>query len=162
VRGLRINCSTYKSSYQNLTVARVRPASNLGTPMRKAFTFRAGDGGHSRLFSASLRRTHDIAGDADDAVLLAEQVEGLDGLFGEADNSARRKHRDTRAEPESQVTPSSRRLSSRFIAKPRQQVKPVQPARDGRVRHRLPISISPSSKISRRSAVTAGPEREPS
>jgi hypothetical protein len=41
---------------------------------------------------ARLRRARNIAGDADDAVLLAEQVQRLDGLFGEADNSAGRKH----------------------------------------------------------------------
>ena len=29
---------------------------------------------HPRLLAASLRRAHDIAGDADDAVLLAKQV----------------------------------------------------------------------------------------
>jgi hypothetical protein len=32
-----------------------------------------------RLLAASLRRAHNIAGDPDDAVLLAEQVQRLDG-----------------------------------------------------------------------------------
>jgi len=42
---------------------------------------------HARLLATSLWRAHDVTGDADDAVLLAEQVERLDRLFGEADNS---------------------------------------------------------------------------
>jgi hypothetical protein len=40
------------------------------------------EGAHAWLLAASLWGTHDIAGDADDAVLLAEQIERLDGLFG--------------------------------------------------------------------------------
>jgi hypothetical protein len=35
---------------------------------------------------------HDVTGDADDAVLLAERVQRFDGLFSQADYSARRKH----------------------------------------------------------------------
>ena len=50
------------------------------------------EGAHARFLPASLRRAHNIAGDANDAVLLAQQVQRLDGLFREADNSARRKH----------------------------------------------------------------------
>ena len=46
------------------------------------------------------RRRTKIAGDADDAVLLAQQIRRLDSLFGEADNSARR---------EPSPTPSARR-----------------------------------------------------
>jgi hypothetical protein len=53
---------------------------------------RIGEADHSGLLAASLRRPHNIPGDPDDAVLLAEQLERLDGLFGEADNSARREH----------------------------------------------------------------------
>ena len=52
---------------------------------------------YARLFAASLRRTHGIARDADDAVLLAEEVQRLDGLFGEADNSAWGEHESPRA-----------------------------------------------------------------
>src|SRR5215469_8354462 len=51
---------------------------------------------HAGLLAASLWRAHDVAGDADDAVLLPEEVQRLDGFFGEADNSARRKHQNTR------------------------------------------------------------------
>jgi hypothetical protein len=49
-------------------------------------------GAHAWLFAASLWWTHDIAGDPYDAILLAEQVQRLDGLFSEADNSAWREH----------------------------------------------------------------------
>jgi hypothetical protein len=35
---------------------------------------------------SKLGRTHAITGDADDAVLLAEQIEGFDGFLGEADD----------------------------------------------------------------------------
>jgi len=48
--------------------------------------------GFSRRASA-----HDIAGNPDDAVLLAEQVERLDGFFGEADNSTRQTSRPLKA-----------------------------------------------------------------
>ena len=49
---------------------------------------RGDEGGNPRLLAADLRRPHRIAGDADDAVLLAEQVQRLDGLFGEANDPA--------------------------------------------------------------------------
>ena len=48
------------------------------------------EGRYPRLLAAHLRRPHRIAGDADDAVLLAEQIERLHGLFGEADDPAGR------------------------------------------------------------------------
>ena len=51
---------------------------------------RGDEGRHPRLLAAHLRRPHRIAGDADDAVLLAEQIQRLDGLFGEADDPAGR------------------------------------------------------------------------
>ena len=38
---------------------------------------------------ARLRRTHGVAGDADDTIALAEQIERLGGLFGQADDSVR-------------------------------------------------------------------------
>ena len=49
---------------------------------------RGDEGGNPRLLAADLRRPHRIAGDADDAVLLAEQIQRLDGLFGEANDPA--------------------------------------------------------------------------
>jgi hypothetical protein len=49
---------------------------------------RGDEGGNPRLLAADLRRPHRIAGDADDAVLLAEQVQRFDGLFGEANDPA--------------------------------------------------------------------------
>jgi hypothetical protein len=48
---------------------------------------RRGEGAHPWLLTASMRRADDIAGDADDAILLAEQIQGVNSLFGEADNS---------------------------------------------------------------------------
>jgi hypothetical protein len=39
------------------------------------------EGAHPRFLTASPRRAHEIAGDADDAVLLAEQIQRLDGFF---------------------------------------------------------------------------------
>ena len=47
---------------------------------------------HAWLFAASVWWAHDIPRDTDNSVLLAEQVQRLDGFFGEADNSARREH----------------------------------------------------------------------
>jgi hypothetical protein len=52
--------------------------------------------GSARLLLPRLRRPHRVAGDADDAVLLAEEVEGLGGLFGQTDDALRRKHRSSR------------------------------------------------------------------
>src|ERR1700751_2728948 len=49
------------------------------------------EGAHARLLAAGLRWAHDVTGDADNAVLLAEQIQGSGGLFREADHSARRK-----------------------------------------------------------------------
>src|SRR5215469_16725384 len=53
---------------------------------------RGRESAYPRLLVASQRRAHHVARDADDAVLLAEQVERLDRLFGEADKSARGEH----------------------------------------------------------------------
>jgi len=64
------------------------------------FDIRRGESADARLLTASLRWAHDIAGDADDALLLADQVQRLDGLFGKADDSGRRK-------PSTPHTPSS-------------------------------------------------------
>src|SRR5690606_8298213 len=44
------------------------------------------EGRDARLFLAHPRRADGITRDADDAVLLAEEVEGLYGLLGEADD----------------------------------------------------------------------------
>jgi hypothetical protein len=52
----------------------------------------ADEGRHPRLLPPDLRRTHRIARDADDTVLLAQQVERLHGFLGEADDAAGRKH----------------------------------------------------------------------
>ncbi len=46
--------------------------------------------GYPRFLAAHPRRPHRITGDADDAILLAEQIQRLDGFFGETDNSAGR------------------------------------------------------------------------
>src|SRR6202022_2285458 len=45
---------------------------------------------YPRLLAPDLRRPHRVAGDADDPVLLAEQVQGLHGLFGETHDPAGR------------------------------------------------------------------------
>ena len=46
--------------------------------------------GHPGLFAADPWRSHRIAGDADDAILLTEQIQRLDGLFGETYDPAGR------------------------------------------------------------------------
>ncbi len=51
------------------------------------------EGGDARLLLAHPRRPHRIARDADDAALLAEKIERLDGLLGQADDAFGRKHR---------------------------------------------------------------------
>ena len=47
-------------------------------------------GGHARLFAPGLLRAHHKTRNADDAMLFAEQVKRLDGLFGQADDPLRR------------------------------------------------------------------------
>ena len=50
------------------------------------------EGGDTRLFLAHARRAHGVAGDADDAGVLAEEIERLDGFLGQADDSRGREH----------------------------------------------------------------------
>jgi hypothetical protein len=51
---------------------------------------RRDEGRYPRLLAPHLRRPHRLAGNTDDAVLFAKQIQRLDGLFGEADNPAGR------------------------------------------------------------------------
>ena len=60
----------------------------IGLERQNLRNVRGDEGGNPRLLAADLRRPHRIAGDADDAVLLAEQIQRLDGLFGQADDPA--------------------------------------------------------------------------
>ena len=46
-----------------------------------------GEGRDARLFAPHTRRPHRIAGDADNAVVLAEEIERLHGFFGQTDDS---------------------------------------------------------------------------
>ena len=62
----------------------------IGLERQNLRNVRGNEGGNPRLLAADLRRPHRIAGDADDAVLLAEQIQRLDGLFGEANDPAGR------------------------------------------------------------------------
>ena len=50
------------------------------------------EGRDPRLLLAHPRRPHRIARYADDAALLAEEIERLHGLFGEADDALGREH----------------------------------------------------------------------
>jgi hypothetical protein len=54
----------------------------IGLKRENLRNVRGDEGGNPRLLAADLRRPYRIAGDADDTVLLAEQVQRLDGLFG--------------------------------------------------------------------------------
>src|SRR4029077_16645455 len=60
----------------------------IGLERQNLRNVRGYEGGNPWLLAADLRRPHRIAGDPDDAVLLAEQIQGLDGLFGEANDPA--------------------------------------------------------------------------
>jgi hypothetical protein len=53
---------------------------------------RRGECDHLGFLPPCLGRADGIAADADDAVLLAEQVERLDGLLGETDDALRNGH----------------------------------------------------------------------
>ena len=50
------------------------------------------EGGDARLLLAHLRRAHRIAGHPDDAPLLAQEIKGFHGLFGETDDALGREH----------------------------------------------------------------------
>ena len=60
----------------------------IGLERENFWNVRGDEGGDPRFLAADLRRPHRIAGDADDTVLLAEQIQRLDGLFGEANDPA--------------------------------------------------------------------------
>ncbi len=62
----------------------------IGLERQDLWNVRGDEGRYPRFLAADLRRTHRIAGDADDAVLLAEQIQRLHGLFGQADDPAGR------------------------------------------------------------------------
>ena len=47
----------------------------------------------ARLLAPHLRRPHRVARHADNAMLLAEEIQRLDGFFGQADDAGGRKHR---------------------------------------------------------------------
>jgi hypothetical protein len=49
----------------------------------------AGEGGHPRLLAPGARRTDGESGDTDDAPLLAEEIERLGRLLGEAHDPLR-------------------------------------------------------------------------
>jgi len=86
-----------KSEYGD--AARDELAHDIGLKVRKSedqigldrhdfFEFRGDEGGDFR-FPARLGWTRGVTGDADDAVLLAQQVEGLSGFLGETGDAAR-------------------------------------------------------------------------
>src|SRR5260370_36270696 len=50
------------------------------------------EGGAPPLFPAHPRRTHRVTRYADDAGVLAEEIERLHGLFGQANDALGRKH----------------------------------------------------------------------
>src|SRR5689334_13558349 len=54
-----------------------------------------GERRHSWLLASRSWRANDIAGDADDAGFLTEEIKGLDGLLGKANDPLRRKHPST-------------------------------------------------------------------
>ncbi len=58
-----------------------------------------GEGRDASFVAAGFGRSHAIARDADDAILFAEQVQGLDGFFGQADDALRWKQLPTFALP---------------------------------------------------------------
>src|SRR6185437_2147395 len=71
----------------------VREGENEVGFEREDFVEVGGDeGGDPRLFPAHPRRPHRIAGDADNARFLAEEIKRLNGLFGEADDALGWKH----------------------------------------------------------------------
>jgi hypothetical protein len=65
-----------------------------------------------RFLASDPRRAHRVAGDADDAILLAQQIQCLDGLLGETDDPAGRElaHGERYEENTPSVTPASKLL----------------------------------------------------
>ena len=67
-------------------------STRSGSSARIFGTSARDEGRHPRLLAPHPRRPHRIARHADDAALLAEQIERLHGLFGQADDSLGREH----------------------------------------------------------------------
>ena len=63
------------------------PEHEVGSQRHDPVDLRAGECGHPRLFLARARRPHGESRDADDARVLAEQIERLGGLFGETNDA---------------------------------------------------------------------------
>src|SRR5438309_7996730 len=72
-----------------MPACRSEKASTRSGSSARIFGMSAETKADTRGFSR-LRRTDGIAGDADDAVLLAEQIERFDRLLGQADDAAGR------------------------------------------------------------------------
>ena len=51
-----------------------RSENEVGLQRQDLVDIRRGEGTHARIFTGSLRRADDIAGDPDNAILLADQI----------------------------------------------------------------------------------------
>ena len=83
---------------------------------------RRDEGRHPRLLTPHLRRADGIAGDADDAVLLAEQIERFDRLFGQADDAAGREVAHGRSICPNESADVTAAMTSDVIALPREAI----------------------------------------
>ncbi len=69
---------------------KVRKRQNqIGIERKDLRDIRRREGRHTRLLATYLPRPHRISRYADDPILLAEKIERLDSLFGQADNPLR-------------------------------------------------------------------------
>jgi hypothetical protein len=89
----------------------------IGRQREDLVNIRRGEGAYAWLLAASLRRAQDIAGDPDDAVLLAEQIQRPNRLFGQADIrlGGRRRCRAVTASMVEELGASSHRSRERRV-----------------------------------------------
>ena len=69
-----------------------KPTTKSGLQLEDLVDLRAGEGADLRFFAARVRRAHGEAGDADDAIGLAQCVQDFGRLLGQADDAPRTTH----------------------------------------------------------------------
>lgn len=95
-----------------------KASTSSGSKGQDLRNVRGDEGRHPRLLPPHLGRADGVAGDADDAVLLAEQVQRFDGLFGQADDAAGREVAHGKSICANAVADVSRAITSDVIALP--------------------------------------------
>ena len=145
-----------------------KPTTKSGSQLQDLVDLRAGERGHLRFFLARARRPHGEAGDADDALLLAERVQHFGGLFGEADDALGAAMRGIGIETQRAASPRRRfpirdspipRRHGYSIRAANRSLAPYAGARAGGTPRRTRTRCGPAPRRIRPSAAVAVPAR---